>query len=74
MEDFEIGTPLKFGYDSRHHDGFKLYVNDELVFETPESEVESMAEIVQSEMIGAMTLNVPLKVDLSWGANWYEAK
>jgi len=50
-----------------------MQVHDELVFESPESEVgPGIAEIV-SCMSGAAELAVPLKVDVGRGANWDEA-
>ncbi|MBV8782266.1 MAG: DNA polymerase I [Phycisphaerae bacterium] len=51
-----------------------LQVHDELVFETPEAAVESEAEMVREEMTGAMTLSVPLKVEVGWAKNWQEVK
>ena len=50
-----------------------LQVHDELVFEVPESEVETVRELVRSEMEGAMTLSVPLAVDIGMGKDWREA-
>jgi DNA polymerase-1 len=51
-----------------------LQVHDELVFETPEAEVETDAAIVREEMTGAMKLKVPLKVEVGWAKNWQEVK
>lgn len=51
-----------------------LQVHDELVFEVPEDELSRMEQMVREEMEGAVQLDVPLKVDVSWGANWHEAK
>lgn len=51
-----------------------LQVHDELVFEVPEDELEIMRDMVKEEMETAVKLDVPLKVDVSWGANWHEAK
>jgi len=51
-----------------------LTVHDELVFETPEKEVDAAREIVQAEMEGAFPMKVPLKVDIGVGQNWKEAK
>ncbi|CAG7655962.1 DNA polymerase I [Paenibacillus allorhizosphaerae] len=51
-----------------------LQVHDELVFEVPEDELERMKAIVAEVMEGALKLDVPLKVDVDAGANWYEAK
>ncbi len=50
-----------------------LQVHDELVLETPENEVETVQELVRSTMESAMTLAVPLKVDMGIGHNWGEA-
>ena len=47
-----------------------LQVHDELVFETPIDRVEDEAAMVREEMVGAMKLTVPLKVDVGWGKNW----
>lgn len=51
-----------------------LQVHDELVLDAPESEVEEATEILRSGMENAVKLNVPLKVDVHSGNNWYEAK
>ncbi len=51
-----------------------LQVHDELVFETPASEVEAEAAMVREEMNSAMKLTVPLKVEVGWGKNWQEVK
>jgi DNA polymerase I len=51
-----------------------LTVHDELVFESPEGEVEGAREIIRAEMEGVYPLKVPLKVDLGMGKNWKEAK
>ncbi|MDF2718275.1 MAG: polA2, partial [Paenibacillus sp.] len=51
-----------------------LQVHDELVFEVPEDELEVMKRLVPEVMESALALDVPLKVDVSYGENWYEAK
>ena len=51
-----------------------LQVHDELVFETPEADAASEAEVIRAEMVGAMQLRVPLKVETGWGKNWQEVK
>jgi DNA polymerase-1 len=51
-----------------------LQVHDELVFETPRDAVEADARLIRQEMVGAMELRVPLKVDIAWGRNWDEGK
>jgi len=51
-----------------------LQVHDELVFECPAEEVELLKKIVGAEMIGALPLNVPVKVDIGAGKDWAEAK
>lgn len=50
-----------------------LQVHDELVFETPESELEKAKRIVAEEMENAVKLNVPVKVDIGVGDHWLEA-
>jgi DNA polymerase-1 len=51
-----------------------LQVHDELVFEVPQEELELMKKLVPEVMAGALKLDVPLKADMSFGDNWYEAK
>jgi DNA polymerase-1 len=50
-----------------------MQVHDELVFEVPENELLKMEQLVEEEMGRAVTTKVPLKVDISYGANWSEA-
>lgn len=49
-----------------------LQIHDELVLESPDDAVESLITIVREEMEQAMTLTVPLVVDVSVGKNWLE--
>ncbi|MBI3268705.1 MAG: DNA polymerase I [Planctomycetes bacterium] len=49
-----------------------LQVHDELVFECPEAEVETLKKLARDEMESALELKVPLVVDLSVGSNWAE--
>ena len=49
-----------------------LTVHDELVFEAPPDEVVAVAKLARDEMIGAITLDVPLKVDVAAGPNWLD--
>lgn len=51
-----------------------LQVHDELVFEVPPEELELMKTLLPEVMSGALKLDVPLKADVSYGDNWYEAK
>lgn len=48
-----------------------LQVHDELVLETPVGELESTAQLVREVMESAYTLDIPLKVDVEYGRNWY---
>ena len=47
-----------------------LQVHDELVFEVPEAEVESMKTLVREQMEKAHALAVPLLVEIGVGPNW----
>lgn len=51
-----------------------LQVHDELVFDCLKEEVEVVSSIVKDLMENAVKLNVPLKVDLESGNDWYQAK
>jgi DNA polymerase-1 len=47
-----------------------LQVHDELVFEAPENEVETMKELVRDRMENVHPLRVPLLVEVGAGKNW----
>ncbi|MHC0037396.1 DNA polymerase I [Pseudoneobacillus sp. C159] len=51
-----------------------LQVHDELIFEAPKDEIETLKQIVPEVMENAVELSVPLKVDYSYGPTWYDAK
>jgi DNA polymerase-1 len=51
-----------------------LQVHDELVFEVPVEELESTKRMVRREMEGVAKLDVPIKVEMKQGRNWYEAE
>ncbi len=50
-----------------------MQVHDELVFEAPEEELETLRALVAYEMANALKLDVPIKVDIGIGNNWLEA-
>ncbi len=47
-----------------------LSVHDEVLFEVPRGELEALAPVVRDVMESAMTLDVPLDVDLKSGDDW----
>jgi DNA polymerase-1 len=49
-----------------------LQVHDELIFEVPQEELETMRQLVPQIMSTALALSVPLKVDIKTGSNWGE--
>lgn len=51
-----------------------LQVHDELIFETTEEELPALKSLVRDTMENAMTLSVPLTVDLKVGDNWYNVE
>ena len=50
-----------------------LQVHDELVFDVPKTEVETLSVMVKEEMENAFSLEVPLLVEVGMGENWLEA-
>jgi len=50
-----------------------LQVHDELVFDVPKDEVDTLKTMVKREMENAFSLDVPLVVDIGIGTNWLEA-
>ncbi|WP_342432551.1 DNA polymerase I [Neobacillus sp. FSL H8-0543] len=51
-----------------------LQVHDELIFEAPEEEIETLKKLVPDVMENALELTVPLKVDYAYGPTWFDAK
>ncbi len=51
-----------------------LQVHDELVLEVPNSELEATSELVRKSMELNQPLSAPLRVDVSVGKNWIDAK
>lgn len=51
-----------------------LQVHDELIFNVPEDEIETMTRLIDHGMVNAMKLKVPLTAECQIGRTWYEAK
>lgn len=51
-----------------------LQVHDELLIEAYKDEVDEVKAILKREMEQAVTLRVPLDIDMHTGNSWYEAK
>ena len=51
-----------------------LQVHDELLIEAYKDEVDEVKSILKKEMEQAVTLRVPLDIDMHTGNSWYEAK
>ncbi|HHU32095.1 MAG TPA: DNA polymerase I [Clostridia bacterium] len=49
-----------------------LQVHDELIFEVPKEELAEATVIIRNAMEQAYQLDVPLRVDMKVGANWYD--
>lgn len=58
----------------RHAARMLVQVHDELVFEVEQSRVEEDAAMIRDCMQSALTLRVPLAVDIAWAHNWAEGK
>jgi DNA polymerase-1 len=50
-----------------------LTVHDELVFEVPPAELDSVTRLIKDIMEGVWQLKVPLKINIAHGKNWEEA-
>ena len=50
-----------------------LQVHDELVFDVPKSELETVQKMIKYEMENAHKMDVPLDVEIGVGDNWLEA-
>jgi DNA polymerase-1 len=51
-----------------------LQVHDELAFEVPVEELERARALIRSMMEGVADLDVPIRVEMKMGKNWYEAE
>ncbi|HEY2839380.1 MAG TPA: DNA polymerase I [Pirellulales bacterium] len=51
-----------------------LQIHDELLFESPPAELETLAQLVRREMSSVAPLDVPLVVDIKTGHNWAETQ
>jgi DNA polymerase I len=47
-----------------------LQVHDELIFEVLPNEVDEMTDLIRTKMCSAISLSVPVKVDIKSGLNW----
>ena len=50
-----------------------LQVHDELVFDAHKTELDIIKPIIENCMKNAITMNVPIEVDMGTGNNWLEA-
>ncbi len=51
-----------------------LQVHDELIIETHKDELEVVKDIIKRNMESALTLSVPLTVEVHFGDSWYDSK
>jgi len=51
-----------------------LQVHDELVFDVPDNEIETVRRIVSEKMEHVLKLSVPITVDIKIGKNWKDLK
>lgn len=61
---------MKEGFDDSH---MVLQVHDELVFDLPHDQVESLRPLVLEEMEKALELDLPIEVETGVGMDWLEA-
>ena len=63
-------TLKKGGYKAK----LVLQIHDELLIDCPEEEVPAVSKILKDEMENAVSLLVPLTVEVGVGKSWYESK
>ena len=51
-----------------------VQVHDELIFDVPKDELETIKKIVPEVMQSAVRLDIPLVADSGYGHNWFDAK
>jgi len=50
-----------------------IQVHDELVFEVPDGEIAQASQLIKKRMESAISLSVPIVVNIGVGKNWFEA-
>ncbi len=55
------------------HTKMVLQVHDELLFDVPREELDTVIPLIREAMVGALDIGVPLEVDIGSGSNWLEA-
>ena len=58
--------------EEKFNHGLLLSIHDELVFEIEDERLDEAQAIIKDCMEHALTLNVPIKIDLGIGKNWNE--
>jgi DNA polymerase-1 len=51
-----------------------LQVHDELLFDAPEAEAETVTALVKHEMESVLSLSIPIVAEVGKGPNWRDAK
>jgi DNA polymerase I len=67
----EIDRELR---DRKLNSRMLLQVHDELLFEVPQPEIETMRELVRAKMENVQKLKVPLLVEIGVGPNWRDVE
>lgn len=68
-----MNTVFKALKDGGYKTRMLLQVHDELVFEAPEEEVETVAELIKNSMQNVVSYDVPFIAEVGIGDNWAEA-
>ena len=69
-----VGDALRYLEKEKLKARMLLQIHDELLFEVPEKELKETAEAVKAAMEKAVTLKIPLVVDVKTGKNWQDLK
>jgi DNA polymerase-1 len=68
-----VSSAMKNPASGIQHSKLILQVHDELLFDVHVSEIDAMTQLVQAKMEQAITLDVPIKVEVGTGQNWLVA-
>ena len=60
--------------DGGYRSDLVLQVHDEVLVDVDPDEADAVRELTETALTGAAELSVPLKVAMSWGSSWAEAK
>ena len=67
-----FAMPVRFGIEEEFKPTIDIVTGAKIAL-TPDDEIETMKQLVKTRMESALSLSIPIKVDMGVGRNWDEA-